>query len=82
MLLVKVRKVHDISTASILGTAAMVWALVVTAVQLCTRWATDAGSDDAKMHLVAPVTWDRIPQIFVAILDAAFAFGGQENWVR
>ena len=78
MLRVKVRKVHDISTASILGTAAMVWALVVTAVQLCT---TDGGSDDAKTHLVAPVTRDRIPQIFVAIMDAVFAFGGQENWV-
>lgn len=74
----KVRKIHDISTASVLGTVAMVWALVVTAVQLCT---TEVAKD-AKTHVVAPVTRDRIPQTFVAILDAVFAFGGQENWVR
>lgn len=74
----QVRKLHDISTASVLGTVAMMGALVVTAVQLC---AQDV-AQHPKTHLVAPMTADRIPQIFVAILDAVFAFGGQENWVR
>ena len=74
----QVRKLHDISTASVLGTLAMVWALLVTAVQLCARDVTE----HPKTHLVAPVTADRVPHIFVAIFDAVFAFGGQENWVR
>ena len=61
-----------------LGTLAMVWAVLVTAVQLCARNVTE----HPKTHIVAPVTKDRVPQIFVAVLDAVFAFGGQENWVR
>ncbi len=74
----QVRKLHDISAASVLGTMAMVWALLVTAAQLCARDVTE----NPKTHIVAPMTKDRVPQIFVAILDAVFAFGGQENWVR
>ena len=64
--------------ASVLGTVAMVWALLVTAIQLCARDVTE----HPKTHAVVPVTRDSIPQTFVAILDAVFAFGGQENWVR
>ena len=74
----QVRKLHDIGAASILGTLAMVWALVVTAVHLCT---SDLGPA-ADTHVVAPGALRRIPQTSVAILDAVFAFGGQENWVR
>lgn len=74
----QVRKLHDITTASVLGTLAMVWALVVTAVHLC---ASDLGPA-ADTHLMAPGALRRIPQTSVAILDAVFAFGGQENWVR
>ena len=61
-----------------LGTVAMVWALLVTAVQLCAQ----SISKQPKTHVVAPVTTNRIPNMFIAALDAVFAFGGQENWVR
>ena len=74
----QVRKLHDIGAASILGTLAMVWALVVTAAHLC---ASDLGQA-VDTHIVAPGALRRIPQTSVAILDAMFAFGGQENWVR
>ena len=74
----QVRKLHDITTASVLGTLAMVWALVVTAAHLCASVLGPA----ADSHLVAAGALRRIPQTSVAILDAVFAFGGQENWVR
>ena len=74
----QVRKLHDISIASVLGTLAMVWALLLTAAQLCARDVTQ----HSETHIVAPMSTDRISQIFVAVLDAVFAFGGQENWVR
>ena len=74
----QVRKLHDITTASVLGTLAMVWALVAAAALLC---ASDLGAA-AETHVVAPGALRRIPQTSVAVLDAVFAFGGQENWVR
>ena len=75
---VQVRKLHDITTASVLGTLAMVWALAVTAVHLCTSDLSPA----PDTRIVAPGALRRLPQTCVAILDAVFAFGGQENWVR
>ena len=69
---------HDLGTASILGTVAMVCALLVTAIHLCI---TDMGKH-TETHVVAPAARHDMPQTFVAILDAVFAFGGQENWVR
>ena len=74
----QVRKLHDITTASVLGTLAMVWALAVTAARLCASGPGPA----PDTRLVAPGALRRLPQTSVAVLDAVFAFGGQENWVR